>query len=97
MELGNFQERIKEAQVAPKRGSKRASIVKMFIDKINEERRGTKYPLIETPKQKQVMSIKLSKKRTGMSDGDLFAFYNECLYQKNFSSYFFWSTNPKKH
>ena len=66
--------------------SKRAGIVKLFVDKINQERQGTKWP----PVTGKRMAIKLSKKMTGMSDGDLFAFYNECLYQKNFSSYFFW-------
>lgn len=85
MNLGSLQKRIQKAQETPQL-PKRASIVKMFVDKINKEREGTKWP----PVTGKRMAIKLSKQRTGMSDGDLFAFYKECADHKCFSSYFFW-------
>jgi hypothetical protein len=86
MQMPNISKYTKKEKSLPKR----AGIVKMFIDKINEGRVGTKYPLIETKAQKTRMAIKLSEKMTGMSDGDLFAFYGECSYAKNFSAFFFW-------
>lgn len=104
MDLGNIKQRIKEAQVAPKRGSERAEVIGFFFEKLKNNH------LDENGEQKfyfkngkKVKVKKMTIPRLGMmlapikSVKDLRAFYSECLYQKNFSSYFFWSTNPKKH
>lgn len=88
MNLHGFSARLKEAQVAPKRGSERSYVIGLFLTKLNSER--GKYPPLKASRIGMMLAPIKSVK-------DLRAFYSECLYQKNFSSYFFWSTNPKKH
>jgi len=67
----------------------RTDIIKLFVDKLNAGRVGTKFPPLKF--------IAIQNKCSAMSDAQLFAFLNDCEKAKNFSSYFFYQLNPKKH
>ena len=63
--------------------SERAEFIGMFLDKINEERVGTKYKPLEV----SVVAMKVSHVPTG----DLYAFYKQCLDADSFGAMFFYS------
>lgn len=81
MNLGNLEQRIKEAQVAPKRGSERSEVIGLFLTKLNSER--GKYPPLKASRVAVMLSTIKSVK-------DLRAFYGECLNASNFSKYYWW-------
>lgn len=86
----NFSDRLnslKNAPVTVRKISKRAEILELFLNRLNSER-GSYPPLNPARVGKLLRYIETE---------NLFSFFKECEYQKNFSSYFFWATNPKKH
>ena len=106
MNLHGFSERIKEAQVAPKRGSERAEVIGFFFEKLKNnhlDENGEQKFYIKNGKKVKVQ--KMTIPRLGMmlapikSVKDLRAFYSECLYHDSpvcgFSKWFWWSMNPK--
>ena len=90
MNLHGFSERLKEAQVAPKRGSERSEVIGMFLEKLNSER--GKYPPLKASRVAVMLSTIKSVK-------DLRAFYSECLYHDSpvcgFSKWFFYCFKKK--
>lgn len=97
MNLHGFSERLKEAQVAPKRGSERSEVIGFFFEKLKNNH------LDENGEQKfyfkngkKVKVKKMTIPRLGMmlapikSVKDLRAFYGECLNASNFSKYYWW-------
>jgi len=101
MQLASFQNRLQALKTAPRAsGSKRGDIVKQFYEKMKNSHlddQGNVKTYIKNGKEvkarpvtMKTLSIKLSKQMTGMSDSDLFSFYKECEYAKNFTIYFNW-------
>ena len=101
MNLGNLEQRIKEAQVAPKRGSERAEVIGLFFEKLKNnhlDENGEQKFYIKNGKKVKVK--KMTIPRLGMmlapikSVKDLRAFYSECLYHDSpvcgFSKWFFY-------
>lgn len=68
--------------------NERAALVKEFLDTLNADRKPPFKPL--TPARVGMLLAPVKTK-------DLYAFLADCKYAKNFSSYFWWSVNPKKH
>ena len=69
-------------------------VVKMFREKINQGREGTKYkPMSHYAVQRLLVAFPDTPEGTAQ----MFSFYCDCEKKKNFSVYFFWATNPKKH
>lgn len=89
----SLQDRFKTIQ-APKPKStitnQRQEIVKMFLDRLNAARAGTKYK----PLTARFVAIKLQWWKDNQS---LREFYGYCNEAKNFSSTFFWMTNPQNY
>ena len=67
--------------------SDRALIISEFLTKINEDR--GKYPPVTVGR--------LAKMFAGVSTHDLRVFYHDCEYASNFSSYFWFKSNPKNY
>lgn len=90
MNLGDFNQRLKEAQVAPKRGSERSEVIGLFLTKLNSER--GKYPPLKASRVGMMLAPIKSVK-------DLRAFYSECLYHDSpicgFSKWFFYCFKKK--
>jgi len=74
----------------PKINSERSAIIKMFVDRLNAERVGTKYK----PLSPAAVSVKLAQSQVKTKE-ELYDFYRQCERAKNFSSYFFWSLKVK--
>lgn len=70
--------------------NQRQEIVKMFLDRLNAARAGTRYP----PLKARTVAIRLQWWKDNQS---LREFYGYCNEAKNFSSTFFWKTNPKNY
>ena len=70
--------------------NQRQEIVKMFLDRLNAARAGTKYK----PLTARFVAIKLQWWKDNQS---LREFYGYCNEAKNFSSTFFWMTNPQNY
>lgn len=81
---------IQEPKPKSKISNQRQEIVKMFLDRLNAAREGTKYK----PLTPAFVGMKLSVFKTA---GELHQFFGTCSEAKNFSSYFFWSLNPKNY
>ena len=77
-----------QIQKPKKKGSERAEIVGMFLERLNAER-GTFKPLTAAR-----VGMMLSVFKT---TGEMRQFYGSCNDAKCFSKYFFWSLNPKNY
>lgn len=69
--------------------SERSEVIGMFLEKLNSDRKPPFKPLSASRVGMLLSPIKSVK--------DLRAFYSECLYQNNFSRFFWYRCNPKKH
>lgn len=70
-----------------KRMSERSLMVERFLNRLNADRKGTKYkPLVASG-----LAFKLSHVHTR----DLYHLWSECSRAKNFGAYFWWSLKPK--
>lgn len=79
----------RRATVKTKLTSERQEILKLFVDKLNEDR-GTRKAL-----SPGFISMKMVD--AGMrTNGDLYTFYAECKERKNFGKYWWWSLTSKK-
>ncbi len=68
----------------------RTDIIKLFVDKLNEDRVGTKY--------RPLSFVAVAGKVEGMKENHhLHAFYEDCLKAKCFSKYFYYKLNPEKY
>lgn len=64
-------------------------LIKLFLDRINKEREGTKYEPLK------FMAVK--SKCAGIKKiEELQAFFADCEKARNFSEYFFYQLDPKK-
>jgi hypothetical protein len=79
-----------QVQKEKKKGSKRGDIVGLFIEALNAERVGTKYPPLKASRVAMMLSV-------FKTCGELSQFYGSCKDAKNFSSFFFWSLDPKNY
>lgn len=78
----------RRATVKTKITSERQEIVKMFLEKLNEDRGKLK---LLTP---AFISMKMAD--AGLkSNQDLYQFYAECKERKNFGKYWWWSLKAK--
>lgn len=71
--------------------SQKEELIENFRTRLNENRVGTKY------KPLSHVAVKVKLGNTGMTDHELYAFYQECCSAKSFSKFFFYALNPAKH
>ena len=68
----------------------RTDIIKLFVDRLNAERAGTKY--------KPLSFVAVQSKLVGIQEiHHLHAFYEDCQKAKSFSKYFYYKLNPEKY
>jgi len=69
--------------------NKRQEVIKMFLDRLNEDRKDTKYP----PLKPQRLGVMFAYTTTDQ----LYRFYGDCADTNNFSSYFWWKFKTIKN
>lgn len=68
----------------------RTDIIKLFVDKLNAERAGTKY--------RPLSFVAVQRKLEGIQEiHHLHAYYEDCMKAKCFSKYFYFKLNPEKY
>jgi hypothetical protein len=70
--------------------NQRQEIVKMFLDRLNAARAGTKYKQLTA----RTVALRMQWWKTNQA---LREFYGYCNEAKNFSSTWWWMTNPKNY
>lgn len=79
---------ISVADVRPKIRNSRQYIVSLFVERLNEKRDSFYRAL-----KPSFVAFKMSHMRVD----ELYTFYDACLKKDNFSKYWWWSLNTKKH
>ncbi len=106
MQKINFQTRLQEIKKAPpgKKGSKRGDVLGLFFEKLKDnhlDENGEQKYYFKDGKKKKVYPMTIERLGALLapikSEGDLFAFYQECNQAKNFCIYFFWRYKVAKN
>ncbi len=84
------QERLLKKEEQNKIRSERASIIKLFLERLNLERIGSTYK----PLTGGFVSMMMPKVKF-KTNGDLYTFFCQCKDAKNFSKYWWWSLKLK--
>lgn len=75
-----------------KGGSERGDLIQKFVDRINQDRIGTKFK----PVSPKGVAILINQHPNLKELDQLYRFYGMCKESKSFSAYFYWIVKPKK-
>lgn len=86
-------------QEKPKNGitNQRQELVKMFLDRLNASRMGQVHPVTKKPLKPLTAAFVASRMRWWKTNQDLREFYGYCNEGKNFSSTWWYKTDPKNY